>query len=347
MNTELGRLAVIIPAYKPESVLIGLSEELITKGFHEVIIVDDGSGSEYADIFSALKKMGCRVLSHTVNMGKGRAIKTAINDVLVRGGIDGVVTADADGQHLVHDIVGVGLELLKQPNTIILGKRTLHGKIPFKSRFGNTITRGVFNFVSGQKIHDTQTGLRGMPYAALKDLLSLSGERYEYEMNVLLESSHLNLKLKEVEIETVYINNNSGSHFNPLKDSWRIYRLIIMFGGSSVIAFLIDFLLFALIKTIFPSEGMLWLAVVGARVVSSFMNFLINRNVIFAGKNGNGNLKRHIIGYYLLVVVIMAANYGLLSLFTSAGINVYLAKVITEVMLFFVSFLAQKRIVFK
>ena len=346
METGLNRLAVIIPAYKPERTLLGLSSELFQQGFNQVVIVDDGSGHDYADIFSELKKMGCRLLTHAVNMGKGRALKTAFNDILVHSdGIDGVVTADADGQHLVPDIVHVGLKTLEQQNAIILGKRTLRVNIPFKSRFGNSITKGVFNFVSGQKVHDTQTGLRGIPYAALGDLLPLSGERYEYEMNMLLEASHLELGLQEVDIETVYFDNNSGSHFNPLKDSWRIYRLIIMFGGSSMIAFIIDFLMFALITLIVPN--ILWAAVVGARVISSFCNFWINRNVIFKGKNSDGSFKRHIIGYYVLVVIIMAANFGLISLFTSAGMNVYVSKIITEGLLFFVSFIAQKRIVFK
>ena len=346
MNKDLNRLAALIPAYQPGNTLIHLSQELIEKGFQKIVVVDDGSGAEYTEIFSTLKSMGCHILTHAINMGKGRALKTGINDLLTTGGnIDGVITADADGQHLVKDIINVGRTLLASENTIVLGKRTFSGKVPLKSRIGNTLTRYIFNYVSGQKTCDTQTGLRGLPYSSLANLLSLPGERYEYEMNVLLESSKFHLRIKEIDIETVYINENRGSHFHPLKDSWRIYRLIIMFGGSSLFAALIDFLIFTLITIALPN--VLWAAVVGARVVSSFVNFLVNRNIIFSKKDSPTSLKKHVIGYYTLVILIMAANYALISMFVGLGINVYIAKVFTEILLFFVSFFVQKHMIFK
>ena len=346
MENSLSRLAVLIPAFKPEESLIDLSDALLKKGFHQFVIVDDGSGDDYLPIFRRLDDMGCCVLTHAVNMGKGRALKTGMNHIILNNpGIDGIITADADGQHLVKDIVRVGETLLEHKNTLVIGSRTFSGDIPLRSRFGNSITRKVFSFVSGHKVYDTQSGLRGLPSAALKDLLSLSGERYEYEMNVLLEAASLRLDIKEIDIETVYIDGNSRSHFNPLTDSFRIYRLIILFAGSSLFAFFVDFLMFALITIIFP--GVLLAAVIGARVVSSLVNFLVNRKLVFSKKNPDGTLQKHLFGYYLLVVLIMASNYGLISLFTSLGINVYLSKVMTEVLLFFVSFTIQKRVIFK
>jgi len=349
MDKDLKRLSVLIPAYMPDEKLIALAQELTVQGFNEIVVVDDGSGADFAHIFAQLKDMGCRVLAHAINMGKGRALKTGINAILAGGaGIDGVVTADADGQHLVVDIIAVGEKMLDTEGAIVLGKRLMRGKVPLKSRLGNGITRRVFNAASGQKIYDTQTGLRALPVSSLPGLLALPGERYEYEMNMLLEAKGLGLDLLEVGIETVYIDDNSGSHFNPWLDSWRIYRRIIMFCGSSLLAFGIDFLVFTLlILTVGDAQETLWIPVVGARVVSSFINFLVNRSVVFRKRGGNGDFKRHIIGYYALVVVILAANYGLIYLLTSLGINVFVAKIITEAVLFIVSFFAQKHIVFK
>ena len=349
---SLKQIAVLIPAYKPDERLLSLAEELLKQDFFEVLIIDDGSGAPYAHIFAKLESMGCRVATHAINMGKGRALKNGINDLLARAcEIRGVVTADADGQHLVKDIRRVSEALLKSDNTIVLGKRRFVGKVPLKSRFGNAITRNVFNFVSGQKIFDTQTGLRGLPAAALPALLALGGERYEYEMNMLLEASSLGLKLSEVEIETVYYNGNSGSHFNTVKDSWRIYRLIIMFGGSSLISFLIDYALYALFVTLIPMQRSEWLtnvviATIAARIISSAVNFLINRNVIFA-KGKKQNLRRHLVGYYLLAACILVVNSILITWFVSLGVNEYLAKLPVEAIMFFVSFLMQKRVVFK
>jgi len=314
------------------------------------LIVDDGSGEPYASIFSELESIGCRVVAHAINMGKGRALKTGFNDLLVRGGISGVVTADADGQHLVRDIKKVAEAVLGSEDTIVLGKRVF-SDMPLRSRCGNAITRSVFNFVSGQRIYDTQTGLRGFPANALPALLALSGERYEYEMNMLLEASNLNLTLSEVVIETVYINDNRGSHFNTFKDSWRIYRQIILFVGSSLFSFLLDYGLYALVLTLIPPQESVWLtnvtiAYVAARIISSAINFLINRHVIFA-KGQKTNLKRHLCGYYLLVACIMLVNTVLVGWIASLGVNEYLAKLPVEVVMFFVSFIVQKKVIFK
>jgi len=347
---SINRITVLIPAYKPDEKLLNLARELLREDFYEILIVDDGGGESFVPIFSELESMGCRVVAHAINMGKGRALKTGFNDLLVRGGSTGVVTADADGQHLVKDIKKVAEALLASENTIVLGKRVF-SDMPLRSRCGNSITRHVFNFASGQKIYDTQTGLRGFPVNALPALLKLSGERYEYEMNMLLEASNLGLKLSEVEIETVYINDNRGSHFNAWKDSWRIYRLIILFIGSSLISFLLDYGLYALFVTLIPPQQSVWLtnvtiAYVAARVISSAVNFLINRNMIFA-KGKKENLKRHLIGYYILVVCIMVVNTVLVGWIASLGVNEYLAKLPVEVVMFFVSFIVQKKVIFK
>jgi glycosyltransferase involved in cell wall biosynthesis len=349
---QLKQIAILIPSFMPDERLLVLAEELLREDFYEILIVNDGSGESCEHIFSKLKAMGCRVIAHAINMGKGRALKTGINDILSRNlTIRGVVTADADGQHIVKDIKRVAEALLESDNMIVLGKRVFAGKVPAKSIFGNTITRNVFNFVSGQKVFDTQTGLRGLPYGALPDLLRLSGERYEYEMNMLLEASGLGLKLSEVEIETVYINDNKGSHFNTFKDSWRIYRLIIMFGGSSLISFLIDYALYALFVTLIPQLNSSWLtnvvaATIAARLISSAVNFMINRNVIFA-KGKKQNLQRHLVGYFILAACILVVNSLLVNWFVSLGVNEYLAKLPVEAILFLVSFILQKRVVFK
>lgn len=351
MENDLTSLAVLIPAYKPGDPLIKLTEELASQGFGHILVVDDGSGEEFAAIFDSVEKTGCRVIRHSVNMGKGRALKTGINDILLnQTELMGVVTADADGQHLVKDIINVGRALLDSENSIILGRRAFSGKVPLKSRFGNSITKHVFNFVSGQKINDTQTGLRGLPYSSLQNMLKLTGERYEYEMDMLLKSSQLGLKLKEIDIETVYHNKNEASHFNPLKDSLKIYRLIVsgfvMFAGSSVFAFLIDYALFALLLSIFPQDNLLWLRVVGSRVPSSTINFFINRNLVFSRRSGN--FKRHAIGYFWLVGVIMILNYCLLFLLSNlAGMHELIAQPFAQVLVFFISYTLQKRVVFK
>ncbi len=352
MKKDIKSLIVLIPAYKPGDSLTGLIKELLKHDFNQVIVVDDGSGGEYSHIFEAVKALGCRVIAHEKNMGKGRALKTGFADILENGsGVRGVITADADGQHLVKDIIRVGETLLENENTLVLGARAFTGDVPLKSRFGNTVTRHVFNFVSGLKVHDTQTGLRGIPFPSLKDMLTLKGDRYDFEMDMLLEAKRFGLDVKEITIETVYHDEkNSCSHFNALKDSWRIYKLIIMFGASSVISFVVDYIVFISIASIFPSTAdknstIVWIPLLGARLVSSTVNFTINRNVIFA-KGRKGNLRRQIVGYYILAAFVLAGNIAITSLCKNLGIDLSLSYFISLVM-FIVSFPIQKRWIFK
>lgn len=356
-------MAVIIPAYMPSEELIGFSKELLVQGFRQIIVINDGSGEAFEKTFTEIEQAGCTLLTHDVNKGKGRALKTAFEYILAScADVKGVVTADADGQHLIPDIIRVGQQMLQSESTMVLGSRVMNKKAPLKSRLGNGITRTVFRIVSGQKVYDTQTGLRGIPIDSLAQMLKLKGEHYEYEMNMLLDAKRLNLAIKEIDIETVYIDDNSASHFNAWLDSWRIYRLIIwktfrriiMFGGSSLISFGIDFAMIALLQAIVPNiswlnlsdAGELLIIIWGARVVSSTTNFLINRNVVFA-KKASGKLHKHILGYFGLVILILTAKSFIMLGITSLGLNIYIANLITEALLFSVSFFVQHRIIFK
>lgn len=313
IDMPMKHITVIIPAYKPSEKLIGLINKLSQKGFSEILLINDGSGSEFDDIFFEAKNIkGVKLLNHAINMGKGRALKTAINYYLTTAlpHSIGIVTADADGQHLPADIQKVCQRMLKSRDIIVLGSRKLDKGTPFKSRFGNTLTRFVFRIASGIKIYDTQTGLRAIPKEYLERFLSLQGERYEYEMAMLLELNNLDLAVEEVIIATIYEDNNRGSHFNAIKDSWKIYKLIFGFAGSSLISAVVDILFYSYFFYI-VFNGNLLLSVVLARGISSLVNFGINRKVLLSKHNSNQTTLVHLAKYYILVVVILGASYSL------------------------------------
>ena len=337
-------VVILIPAYKPSGRMIELIQKLQPHSFRAILVVDDGSGAEYEPVFTKAFQMGCVVLHHGINMGKGRAMKTGFNHCLIAYPDAGVVTADADGQHMVEDIVNVSNAMLEKGNALIIGSRRFSGDVPARSRFGNTITRWVFTFATGKKIYDTQTGLRGYPQSILKEITVLSGERYEYEMNVLLSLKPFGIPAYEVIIETVYLDDNQESHFHVLRDSFRIYALIFKFIFASLISYVLDYGIFALmIKSI---TGSLLIATLTARICSSAVNYLINRTLVFkAQRAGKWNT---IIKYYLLAVVIYFGSYGLLLLMNNVlGINVLLAKPIADIIMYLLSFVVQRDYVFK
>lgn len=217
---------ILIPSYEPDDKLIHLVEEL-SKEELDIIIVDDGSGSDYKKIFESCKKYS-KIISYETNKGKGYALKTGLKYIKEKYKEPYIVaTMDSDGQHRVEDAKKLMKACSKNKDILYLGKRIRSKKTPIRSRIGNSITRFIYKKVAGLDIYDTQTGLRAFSDNLIDKLLNVSGSRFEYEMNVLLEFAREKIKMKEIKIETIYIDNNSGTHFNGIKDSYRIYKDII------------------------------------------------------------------------------------------------------------------------
>jgi len=226
---DITKYAVILPSLNPTEKLCGVVDGLVETGFGSIIVVDDGSCAEFQEPFTKVSSLPqVTLLRHEVNKGKGAGLKTAFAYLLEsRPDIEGAVTADGDGQHLAKDILACALACHENPDTLVLGCRNFDlPDIPPKSRSGNKITSGVFRFLCGIVLGDTQTGLRAVGRTHFEKLLQIGGERYEYETNMLLEFHSASIAYTEVEIETVYEDNNSGSHFRPVRDSMRIYKLI-------------------------------------------------------------------------------------------------------------------------
>lgn len=219
---------ILIPAYEPDDNLLNLVKKL-SKENVEIVIVDDGSGNDYKEIFDKCRKYS-KVISYEVNKGKGYALKIGykyIKEEYQKPYI--IVTMDSDGQHTIKDAKKLIKEVSENKSALVLGKRIRSGKTPLRSRIGNSITRFVYKVSTGLDVYDTQTGLRTFSDELIDYMIEIDGNRYEYEMNVLLKCAKDKIKIKEILIETIYIDNNSGSHFNGIKDSYRIYKNIIKF----------------------------------------------------------------------------------------------------------------------
>lgn len=222
---------VLIPAYQPDEKLLSTLEALDALNFG-LVVVDDGSGKDYDDIFIQAGKYA-RVIRYAVNRGKGGALKQGIR--CIRKCFPNcryLITADADGQHSPSDIANLSKRLMEGEHRFVIGSRAFVGEVPLRSRFGNSLTRQVFALVSGVRVQDTQTGLRGFDRSLFDWLLSIPGNRYEYEMNVLMSAARDQIEIDEISIQTIYENDNSTSHFDPIKDSIKIYKEILKFAIS-------------------------------------------------------------------------------------------------------------------
>ncbi|MEZ4357936.1 MAG: glycosyltransferase [Eubacteriales bacterium] len=246
---------ILIPSYKPDEYLVRTVKSTLDAGFKDIVVIDDGSGSKYDKYFSEVKNLGAYVIRHSVNLGKGRAMKTAFNTILQEyPKMYGVIVCDADGQHPIDFVIKIDELMSKNPSSLILGVREFSkAKIPLPNLLGNTITRLVFFLLTGMRFSDTQCGLRGYPKKVIEKLLSVSGERYEYENEMLLECRKSDIPIVEIAMDAVYLGENGVSHFNRVLDSARIYRCILRFATLPFVAGVISLVVFILL----PKENVL------------------------------------------------------------------------------------------
>ena len=353
-NGKISNTVAVIPALDPDVRLISYVKDLKASGIEEVVIIDDGSSRKCRDLFDSLEDIAV-VLRHDNNKGKGVALKTGlewIRDNL--GNAETVVTLDSDGQHTVQDCLKI-VDVTGKKDQLVIGSRDFDlSDIPPKSRIGNRITTLVFKALYGQYLSDTQTGLRAFPSCLVDFMIGIDGDRYEYEMNVLIECARNNIPIISVPIETIYENDNEGTHFRPIEDSFRIYKLIfgrfLKFTGSSLISMLVDQGLFNLFNIVVFSNAALknarfiFLATAIARVISAGLNFTLNRNLVFGRNN---ELGRAAIRYVMTCIGIMASSAIGTWFLSIIGSNTTIAKLIVDTALYLLSYKAQEKWVFR
>jgi len=339
----LRETAALIPAYNPERNLVQIVTGLLQQGFRDIVVVNDGSDPACSALFGALKQIeGVRLLQHAVNLGKGAALKTGLNHIYCElPHIKGVVTLDADGQHLPADAARLAAELLLSPETLLLGARSFSAGIPLRSRVGNLLTKRAFQALVGTKLTDTQTGLRGIPRDFVPILLKIPTNGYEFELDMLLACKYTQRLIKEIPISTIYLEGNSSSHFNPLLDSMKIYVVLFRFLFTSLITAAIDYTVF---YTLYRSGSSLLLSQGAARACAMLFNYTAVKKIVFLSRRRH---RETLPRYILLVLLSGTVSYFLITSLTSVvDVPVIAAKACAEGLIFLVNFAIQRDFIF-
>ncbi|MGG5259483.1 GtrA family protein [Phycicoccus avicenniae] len=333
-------MIVLVPAYEPDGRLVDLVRDLrAARPDLHVLVVDDGSGPDFAAVFARAARAGAVVVHHDVNRGKGRALKTGFARAGVLWPGEDVVCADSDGQHRPEDVLTVADTVARSRRAMVLGARRFTGAVPARSRLGNGATRRLFMLATGIDLSDTQTGLRAYPSEMLGWLCEVEGERFEYELELLLRAHGAGHSVVEVPVATVYLQGNASSHFRPVRDSLRVYAPMARFAASSLLATAVDYALLFLVHVL---TGNLVLSVVSARLASATVNYRTNRRFVF-GPAGRGAALR----YAALVAAVLAANAASMQLLVAGlGMPLLVGKILTEGLLLAVSYTVQRRVVF-
>ena len=348
---------IIIPSLNPGEELVDYCKELASLGLDKIIVLNDGSGQEYSHIFNELEGF-CTVLTHEQNMGKGEALKDAFKYFLNLPDANdyiGVVTCDSDGQHLAPDVVNVAESLANGEAKLVLGARDFASSdVPKKSLIGNKWTTIFFKVFVGAGVTDTQTGLRGISADILPEVAELKGERYEYEMRMLTYAIENKISVKEVPIEVVYNDNNSGTHYVVKKDAPLVAVALlgkfVKFALSGVLSYIVDngfFNLFDLVifAGLANRNAIITVSAVLARILSSIFNFILNKKTVF---NQNGNVGSTLARYYALAAIQLGVSTGLVVLLVDLiGLPAGIVKAVIDIIISIISFNIQKRFVFK
>ena len=359
---DLSKVSVVLPSLDPDEKLHLVIDGLLEYGFSDIILVNDGSKPENLHYFeeeAAAHPDVIHLLHHEVNKGKGAALKNAFHWFLQNRpeGV-GVVTVDGDNQHHPADTKACA-EHMMETGRITLGCRDFNqADVPARSSFGNKTTSAIFKIFVGMTISDTQTGLRAISREDLEYIATIPGDRFEYETNMLLGMKQQGLPFDEVKIRTVYIEENKSSHFHPIRDSWRIYKLILRhffkYTLCSLTSAVVDTaaytILTVLLRSFLKDFALTAVAGVGARVISSLLNFFMNKKLVFQSNVSTG---KAMLRYYMLAVPQMAAQvlltqgvYALLGIpDTATGLRTLLYAVVMTV-LYVASFMIQQRWVF-
>tara|TARA_B100000989_G_scaffold299019_1_gene292024 strand:- start:3955 stop:5034 length:1080 start_codon:yes stop_codon:yes gene_type:complete len=303
LNKRLNEIAIVIPVYEGNAQLKKSVKELLSTGFAFIIVVDDGSTLNKAEnVLNGINNNRLTILNHDVNRGKGAALKTAFKHCLSKNHkINGVITMDGDGQHLIEDVFHIVAATINSTKSFIIGTRNFESEnVPLRSRFGNILTRLIFKIATGISIKDTQSGLRYIPLEYLKPILKIKGNRYEFELNVLTELSNLKANIQECKISTTYINGNESSHFRPIVDSSRIYTVFLKYCFVSISSAFLDLALFA---TLIFFGNSIFYATYIARICSALYNFIGNRKFTFKATHGRHSLKVQIMLYVFVATI--------------------------------------------
>jgi len=328
--------AFLIPAYNPGNELIDLVRNIRKRTSKKIFIVDDGSYEKI--IFEKLKLLDIPelfIIEHSINLGKGAALKTAFNRILTEHlEIDGVVTLDSDGQHSVEDCFRILEQLDQNPNGFILGYRSFTRNIPLKSYLGNNISKLIYGLAIGYRYKDTQTGLRGLSRNFMKMCLSIKSNRFEFETEqlALAASTLQGNDIIEIPIETIYIHNNETSSFRPLVDSFRIYFVLLRYCLASLVTAATDFVVFFVAFSLGLSVPF---ANILARTASIGVQFTLLNSLVFKTRANFRNFMWFVSYVYGMGIISSWAQLA----FVEHGLGSYItAKFVIEGVLFLVNF---------
>ncbi len=330
--------ALIIPVYQPTELVLPFLAKFKKDDFDYFVVVDDGSGPEFEERFAEVQELGLfTLLRLKKNKGKGKAMKCALSYLMKKDPeLGGVVTADGDGQHAYEDVLKVRDALETNQEKLILGTRN-RKDMPPASQNGSWWSSLYFKMMSGVSLEDTQTGLRGIPKCYFSTFLASPGSRYEFEMGFLAGIVREE-KIVAVPIQTIYLNDNSSTHYRKVIDSIRIARFPTAYILSGVLLCFLDCLFYwVFAENCFHHSGFGWLlAGFSASAISFFLYELLMHCCVFFVRP---RFKKMVLDFGFFAFLSLA-SFGIAYGFACCGMSFLGARILSDVILYVVLFIS-------
>lgn len=257
-----------------------------------------------------------------------------------------VVIVETDGFYSTKDIKLIADEAALLPDTLILSRHSQKDKNTLERLRG--ITKHIFyrRYV-GIDVYGEANCLKGFSSQLLPDFLDIRDKTFNHEINLLLNCKEYDIPV--MEIKTKSTNPPGSSHWiDVIHTTYLRHKNVIKFSCSSFIAFLTDYLLYtAILLWVEPRINFvnLTFANIAARIVSSSVNFTINRKFVF---KSNSNLQKSAAQFFSLAAFILFCNSVVLNFLANIlNINHYFAKIITEMFFFLFNYTIQNFVIFK
>ena len=315
---------VLLVAFEPKSNFLSFVQEIKQAGF-EVLVINDGSPVSFDSIFLEVSKM-VKVLKHEFNRGKGASIKTGLEYIQTYCKENYVVvTMDSGGDYTLEDVEQISKEAIINTNSLLLGSRR-RKNTSIVNNIGKEVMRFAYQKKTGLDIYDTQANLRAFTNFLTPFLLSVKGNRFNYEMNVLLSCAEKKINIKEIalvnkEVEEIV----KEEHQEEVIPEREIFKTVCF----SIFGIGIDFCLF-LILSLFSKNGLL--SLVFARILSALFIFNKEKPQMIQKMFDSSKISTY---YFLFVGGQLVCSVLLFLLLNSAlHLPLLFAKIVTEVAMY-------------
>lgn len=351
---------IVIPALNPPPSFVSYVEGLMQAGFHNIVVVNDGSRTDKLPVFYKVERLGATVIGHPQNRGQGAALRTGFEYYLehFHEQSDGIITLNADRQIPAEDVVKIASSLHNEQEmgsfALVVGTRNLDGKnvTDYDYNMGG-VMRLLYHMLMGVRLNDPLAGVFGIPDLRVRHCVEVEGDGYSYVTSLTM--SFEKIGFLQVPVRYAPYEDGAEPSFRKIPDTLRIlytiFKKFILYSITSVGASILDVIMFGIFTSVTFRGNPLAIiyGTICARVISASVNYLLTKHFVFHFKSDSAQETTKSAGAFFALTAMQCicsalAVSAVKALIGGSAVGI---KVLVDTMLFFVSYKIQHKYIFK